>query len=1034
MTDNFENSQAAGIDSPYSSDQPAPAPAPAPSPADQGPIGSPDQGQGGAPPIESFIPQGGSSGGSAPEMGGEMPKPQMPKMPSLGGEFPIAQIAIGIIVVIALLGGGYYFLTHSSVPTSSSTTTKASIPTTTVQQINVQNIMQCTNITQPGTYTLTGNITTQISSGPCINVESGNVRLIGNGNGVNGNGPFIGLPPFTYAILLNHVSNVTVSGFSITSFSYGIYSNGSTNSTISNNTLSKITLSGIFLKNSFRESVLRNTISQVTSKQGAINLARGGNNLVLNNTLDNNAYYGLIINSTNNTFNKDNFAGNPTDILCNASAGFRNLNTFTGSNCATNQFCNFAWCSHTNTPANLSSISLSGNSIKSCGGINAPGTYVLGSNLDMRSYINTSNPAAASSACISINSANVRFNCNGRSITNSPVGISGVGQVNFTIMNCNLFNDTYGIYTNSSFNYAVNSVSITNSLYGLFTDGSTKGNIRNTTITNSTYANYVGNSAGLLFNNLRALNNTYGSYMAAGGGNAYSGGRLTNNVKADLYCTSQTYNQTTDLLQGTLCGTTNCEWGGSCAQLEPPPLKLYPVSKCGTLKNPGNYTLTTSINNAAPNCIDVTGKHITLYCNGHTMSGTLQGSAIFIANDSNVTVTGCRVVKYPTAANVSNSAYVTISNFTTLNATNAVSAKNVSASTFSNIHVSFYTGSTAFMFNQTFNSVIQNNNVFDALANGADGYVFRNVHNTLITGNNVTQDTAYGMFFNNSRNNTVFNNIAAASSLSDYACTPDSSGIYQQKDGINTGTTKSGCAWLVEQNPLAPSQLCYGIHSPQFISLAYDFIYPYGSTCFSVYNSANSLANGTTIDCNGHTVLATNGGTFVSSTNTSDVIVENCYLKNFTTALVSYAPQFQVINNTIANSNTSILLTNSHYSGIFRNTILNSSSGIVMQNTNYAQVQNNSLANVNLGIELVGGTGNKVYNDRAILGQIGMYLINNTVNFFQNDVLTQQSRYGVTCTLDAIGKNSLNFDNGGNICSSNYQCRWMTNSPQCAPS
>ena len=67
-----------------------------------------------------------------------------------------------------------------------------------------------------------------------------------------------------------------------------------------------------------------------------------------------------------------------------------------------------------------------------------------------------------------------------------------------------------------------------------------------------------------------------------------------------------------------------------------------------------------------------------------------------------------------------------------------------------------------------------------------------------------------------------------------------------------------------------------------------------------------TTGNGTIINCNGHTVYASHGGTFASVINASGVTVENCYLSNFTTAIYSSAPYATVINDTVLNSGTAV--------------------------------------------------------------------------------------------------------------------------------
>ena len=139
-----------------------------------------------------------------------------------------ALILIPVIIVLALVGG-YLYLSMSGTKPSTTTTVVSSVSTT-IPQSSVSNINGCSVIDKPGVYFLANRINTTITSGACIKVVSSNVRLEGNNNKLVGNGPYTGVPPFTYGIELSGVSNVTVTGFDIETFSYGIYVNNSAGS------------------------------------------------------------------------------------------------------------------------------------------------------------------------------------------------------------------------------------------------------------------------------------------------------------------------------------------------------------------------------------------------------------------------------------------------------------------------------------------------------------------------------------------------------------------------------------------------------------------------------------------------------------------------------------------------------------------------------------------------------------------------------------------------------------------------------------
>ncbi|MDE1870573.1 MAG: right-handed parallel beta-helix repeat-containing protein, partial [Candidatus Micrarchaeota archaeon] len=192
-------------------------------------------------------------------------------------------------------------------------------------------------------------------------------------------------------------SNVSVNGFTLSSFSYGIYLNQTTSSSVTLNNVTKMAMSGIALNRSSNNLILNNTVSSAASTNGGINLYKGGNNKVIGDVIINNAFFGLVSNSTNNTYQKDVFTKNPTDVYCPfLNSSFKISNLFGSSTCSTNSYCNFAQCTTTNLPSQVSSFVLSPPAIGSCGGIKVGGTYTLSNDLNMKNYLNTSNPLSSS--------------------------------------------------------------------------------------------------------------------------------------------------------------------------------------------------------------------------------------------------------------------------------------------------------------------------------------------------------------------------------------------------------------------------------------------------------------------------------------------------------------------------------------------------------------------------------------------------------------------------------------------------------------
>jgi len=157
-----------------------------------------------------------------------------------------ATLYAGIVIILIIIVAAVFLV---SKPTQHAVTT-TSIFTTTIQQPVMTEIANCTTISKHGRYYLTKSISTNLARGACISVDASNVEIIGNFNKIKGNGPFVGVPPFTYGIVVRNASNVTISSVNITQFSFGIYFQNVNNSTISNSNITKNTISNIFLNNS----------------------------------------------------------------------------------------------------------------------------------------------------------------------------------------------------------------------------------------------------------------------------------------------------------------------------------------------------------------------------------------------------------------------------------------------------------------------------------------------------------------------------------------------------------------------------------------------------------------------------------------------------------------------------------------------------------------------------------------------------------------------------------------------------------------
>lgn len=953
----------------------------------------------------------------APEL--NQPSPEIsPPPPQMK---PTTRIVASILAVIIIVGIVYLTYTNfAPKPPPRVVTTNATPPTSQFE------VSSCRAISSPGAYRLVGNIATS-GTGPCISVTSSNVRLDGQGNKIQGAGPFVQIPPFSYGILIANVSNVTVSNMNVSKFSYDILLSNSPGSTVSNVLVLNGTMSGIYLLNTSNDTVEGNQAFGASSQQGGIGLSGGGNNLLKNNVVLNNAYYGLSINSTMNKFVNNTINSNPVDLFCGTNANLRNTNLFSSSSCTVNYYCDFAQCSKTNQPSNLNSIVLSRN-INSCGVILSSGDYVMAKNLNLSVYVNTSNPLS-NNICISINSPNVRLNCANNTIFNAYYGISSSDSYNTILENCNFYNNTYGIYLANSFGDNVTGGSAGKSRYALYLRNVTSASVSNVNYHSSIYGIYLSNSSAIRFSDAKSTNNTYGVYYGTGSTNSFLGSNITKNKNTDLFCTAQTYNSSFNVFQSNRCGVTDCNWG-ACTTHVLVPLPVYPVFGCGTISVPGNYSLESNvIQTRGLNCITLNSSDINLNCQDKLIQGEGFGSGIYIANRSSISVNNCFVEDYATGINATNAKFLKINNATVSNSTVGVHLSNSNFSQLLNSRVSTFDG-YGVSANNLNNSVIINNTASKGVGQ-ATGFLFARSNKNIITGNNANSNPGYGFVFNNSRSNVVSNNTALSNYDFDYYCAGGSSGIYAESGLVNTGLTKQNCIWMVEQDP-ATNPVCYAISTSSDITLQQDMLYTFGQTCYTVFDTNATSAQSSIIDCNGHTVLATNGGIF-ANIKSSSVEIENCYLRGFSKAVISTGQQTSLLNDTIVNSNYSVTLINATYPLVRNTNFTNSSYGIYSQNSKYGTFQFDAFRNVSNGVYLLGGSAFKLFNDTVNVASTGVSLLNSQLNALAGDKLLNASIHGIACTQFATNQ-SNNMDQGGNACSSNSNCRWMTVSAGCKPS
>lgn len=878
----------------------------------------------------------------------------------------IAGAAVAIVIVIALI---YHFATA----TAPAITVQTTIITTNF------NVNSCETITLPGTYHITDNITTTSTSGACIRVASGNVKLEGNGHGIVGSGPFTISGTRSYGVLVDSGSWAIISNLTIAKFSYGVFINGSNNNQVNNVTVRNSTLSGIYLHDSSNNQFNGDRIMS-TIANGGLNITLGSNNTVSKSSIEYNLGLGMSLsNSTKNRINGSAFIGNPTDLACYGTSVFSSSNKFQQSSCFENSKCNFAYCSGQNNQSLITRIALQ-TPVSSCGSINRGGSYYLSNNLNLSNYMNISLPQGADSACITINSSDVHLFCAGHSISNAHYGIyASKGTFNDTVSGCTVRNNTYGVYLGNMVKFSASGIKASGNHYGLYVFADDDGNITNVTATKNYVGTYVNGTTYVTLSGFHLSNNTYGAFLDNSTDVYLNGGSATLNSKTDLYCTANTYNSTLLSIQNSQCGSSDCGWAPNCPVRSLPALATYPVTGCATIDVPGSYQLAGPVlYQKSGTCFNIKASNVDFTCNNNTVLATNGGGTGFdISNVSNVTVSDCRVSAFANGFVAVNDVGVQITNSTSYKSTGGFEVNGSSGTQLSGDFADEF-ASYGFLLYRTNDSLLRSNHATSHSA--GNGYWLEGAFHNKVT-NNTANYTGNGLYFNNSRQNDIYNNSVQSSGGYDYYCNMNSGGVLGQYGRINYGVTKRDCTWLVELPFASTQNICSYRTSADTITLSQDMFYPYGSSCFTLYSIVNSSADGSTIDCAGHTIYATHGGTFMSAHNVSATI-KNCVLVGFSNPIIfnssKSASGITVMNNTIVNNNgTGISVNHALLSQILYNNITNSTAGIFVNAFNSSKIGYNRLS----------GMSNGIY----ATGSLSITVMNNTVSNTSNGISIENS-------------------------------------------
>ena len=280
-----------------------------------------------------------------------------------------------------------------------------------------------------------------------------------------------------------------------------------------------------------------------------------------------------------------------------------------------------------------------------------------------------------------------------------------------------------------------------------------------------------------------------------------------------------------------------------------------------------------------------------------------------------------------------------------------------------------------------------------------------------------------------SQNNTIYNNNMMGTANYDYVCSAPTTPP-REYGGINYGASKQGCNWLAPVPKGYIGMNCIVSLVPNYLSLTSDQYDSDYSTCLTIYG------NSTTLDCNGHTIIATNSGTLDAPARVERLIIENCYLKNFAEVAQAQDAGVSLINDTIytnssvAQGNGALVNVSGGSAEPSYNNITAAYYGIELTNTKFGTSISNNRVSVGVGkrkCALYNASDINVYNNNATRSSgIGLVLNNSVGDNFQNNNFGGTA-IGMQCTGRAGGNNS-NIDLGGNRCSSQFQCAWISTS------
>lgn len=898
---------------------------------------------------------------------------------------------------------------------------------TTVPNANFAQISSCREINSAGKYYLAGSLSTQIQSGACLNVTASNVQIICNGNGLYGSGPYVIVPPFTYGILASNVSNVSVEGCAIRNFSYGVYARSSRLLSISSSNVSSNYVSNIWLQNSSDSVISSDVLSYNPSAFGSLRInGSSTNDTVSDSRLAYNAKVGIVVNATGNRFVNNTIRTTPVSFSCSGINGFKHSNYASANICFNSSGCSFAVCRGANIQPNLTDVQL-GKQVSSCGTISSSGTYRLSKDISMNYSLNSS---ATEQPCINITAKRVTLDCLGNSISDASTGIN-IFNSSVSVFNCNVRNSRIGINVGSFADINISGVTLrNNSGFGISLSGTQHAILSDINAYGNQYGLGLSGALYTVVNKFNFLLNRFGIYLTGSTTNTFEGGVAKNNSVADVYALDSALNVSSgNLFQASSCTVGDAPWA-NCKFRIAPSLQFYPLQSCSPLVKPGTYLLMSNLVGVTSTCFNILQNGTTLNCNGHSIISPVQrGSGILAAGKSDVLIENCSIYGFRNGIYASGSK-IYISNIVSSGAVTGINVTGAKYITLINNTVNTTYNYSIYLSNVS-QSLVQGNKINNGLYSNIALYLLDSASNFIR--NNSFVSTVTGMFLDgNSRNNTVVYNYAERNAQ-DYVCSEQASGINSESVGINYGTKKYGCTWMAAVLPpsLQPASACTTTQAPNNFQLTSDYAYGSGSTCFTITKPDSS------INCKGHTVIATNGGTFAEFENASGAAsLSNCNLAGFTNAVLARNSSITISNDTfftnssVSSRSTAINVTGSQRLVVVNDTILSSQYGIIASNVASGSISDN-FVDGSYTFRLTNVSNTKINNNVATASKVAMSLINSLRNSIKDNTFIGGEQ-GLLCSGASTNLDAAS-DLGGNKCSNSYACSaWLGSSlPSC---